>query len=370
MQRTNQQSVQISCAFQKKILTEAEAVKQIERVSKDYSYGETEIDPLINFIRTTFLDIGNITITPVTTEIGWSGNNVFWVRNAETSEIKLFLKVFNKDFKNFLSELYSLDYLQRVQGIASVELQALGKFDIDGRCHFVIAETPAKGHSFQHYYNNMAKHSIGSPERRKALQTLLEGVRICGTALANLHMHVKGQAVSLPEEIEKAMRINLERVISKLTVFPQKGVEINKLIKYVEISIEKMKSELHLTGVTHGDIKLIHAFYHPGNQQISLIDSSELITSIDPDNNPKGLPIKDYYAFVRSLFLNRFGYSLDAGRQPYKQELLTIEEASSVISIFQNSYKAAGDLLYYGILEPFTGTNTRTKIGPIKAVQK
>ena len=125
--------------------------------------------------------MGNITISPVTTEIGWSGNDVFWVRDIETTEIKLFLKVFEKDSKNFIPELYGIDYLQRVQGIVSQQLQALGKFYREGRCYFVIAETPANGHSFQYYYNELAKHPMGSQERQKGLQTLIQGNRICGT---------------------------------------------------------------------------------------------------------------------------------------------------------------------------------------------
>jgi hypothetical protein len=346
------QSVKISYAFQKGTMAKDEAVKQVEEISTDYSHGKTEIDSLVNFVRTVF-DMGNITISPVTAEIGWSGNSVFWVRNIETTEIKLFLKVFEKNSKNFLPELYGLNYLQRVQGIASPQLQALGKFYIDDRCHFVIAETPTKGHSFQYYYNDVAKHSIGSPERKKTLQTLLEGSRICGTALANLHMHVKGQSVPLPEEIEKAMRADLERAISKLRESPQEAVEINKLIKYVEISIEKMKSELHLTGVTHGDIKLIHAFYHPDNQQISLIGPCQLINSIGRDGNLKGIPVKDYYAFIRSLLLNRFGYSLDIELHPRKQELLTVDEALKVIDAFQKGYNAAGGISLTATEEDF-----------------
>ena len=60
--------------------------------------------------------------------------------------------------------------------------------------------------------------------------------------------------------IEKTIRTDLERAISKLKVSPQEDIEIEKLKKCVDVSIEKMKSELHLTGVTHGDVKLIHAF--------------------------------------------------------------------------------------------------------------
>ena len=208
----------------------------------------------------------------------------------------------------------------------------------------MIVETPAKGHSFQYYYNEVAKHPIGSQERQKALQTLIQGSRICGTALANLHTHVKGQSYHFRKRSKKTMRADLERAISKLKVSPQEGVEIDKLKKCVDIAIEKMKSELHLTGVTHGDVKLIHAFYHQANQQISLIGSRQLINSIRQDGSLQGVPAKDYYTFVRSLLLNRFGYLLDTGLQPYRQELLTVDEASQVIDAFQEGYKAAGGI--------------------------
>lgn len=346
------QSIQTIYAFQKGTLSKDEATKQIEEISNDYSHANTQIDSLTNFARTVF-DIGNISISPVTTEIGWSGNNVFWVQDIKTTEIKLFLKVFEKDSKNFLPELYGLDYLQRAQSVVSQQLQALGKFYIDGRCYFVIAETPAKGHSFQYYYNELGKHLIGSQERQKVLQTLVQGSHICGIALANLHTHVKGKLLPLPEEIEKTMRADLERAVSKLKLFPQEGIEIDKLKKCVDVAIEKMKSELHLTSVAHGDVKLIHVFYHPNDQQISLIGSHQLINSIRQDGSFQGVPAKDYYTFIRSLFLNRFGYELDIELQPHRQELLNVDEASQVIDSFREGYKAAGGIGLTAIEEDF-----------------
>lgn len=346
------QSIQIIYAFQKGTLSKDEATKQIEKISNDYSHGNTQIDSLTNFAHTVF-DIGNISISPVTTEIGWSGNHVFWVRDIETTEIKLFLKVFEKDSKNFLSELYGLDYLQKVQGVVSQQLQALGKFYLDSQCYFVIAEAPAKGHSFQYYYNEVAKHPIASQDRQKALQTLIQGSHICGIALACLHTHFKGQLLPLSREVEKAMRADLERAISKLKVFPQESLDIDKLNKCVDIAIEKMKSEQHLTGVTHGDVKLIHAFYHQADQQITLIGSRQLINSIRQDGSLQGFPAKDYYTFVRSLLLNRFGYSLDAGLQSHRQELLTADEASQVIDAFQEGYKTAGGISLTATEEDF-----------------
>lgn len=346
------QAIQISYDFQKGDLSKDDAIKHIEEVSKDYSCKNTQIDSLTNFA-STVCNMSNMTISDVTAEIGWSGNGVFWVRDKETNEIKLFLKVFEKDAKNYLPELYGLDYLQKVKGVVSQQLQAIGKFYIDGRCCFAFAETPAKGHSFQYYYNEVGKHPLGSQERQKVLQTLIQGSRICGIALANLHVHVKGQSVPFPEEIEKVMRADLEKAVSKLKTSPQEGVEIDTLKKCVDLAIEKMKSEPHITGITHGDMKLIHAFYDQNDQQITLIGSRQLMNSMRKDGSLQGIPAKDYYTFVRSLLLNRFGYSLDATLQTRRQELLTEDEALQVIDAFREGYKESGGITITAIEEDF-----------------
>lgn len=347
-----EQSFQINNAFQKGSISKDKAIKQIEMMAHDCSDENDQIASLTKFARTA-LDVGNVTISPVITEIGWSGNSVYWVQDIETKEIKLFLKVFERDSKNFLPELYGLDYLQKVQGVVSQQLQAIGKFYIEGRCYFALAETPAQGHSFQYYYNEVAKHPSGSQEREMALQTLIQGSRTCGIALAKLHTHVKGELLPLSEDIERAMRADVEKAITKLKASPQENVDLDKLKKSADIAIEKMKSEPHHRGVTHGDMKLIHTHFDQTNQQITLIGSRQLINSIGQDGSLKGLPAKDHYTFVRSLLLNRFGYSLDSGLQPRRQELLTAEEASVVIHAFQEGYKAAGGISLTPIEEDF-----------------
>lgn len=105
-----------------------------------------------------------------------------------------------------------------------------------------------------------------------------------------------------------------------------------------------MQSEQHLTGVTHGDVKLIHAFYDQTDEQITLIGSRQLINSINQDGSLQGLPAKDYYTFSRSLLLNRFGYALDAEQKPYQKQLLTDDEAAGVIHAFQEAYKSTREI--------------------------
>lgn len=141
--------------------------------------------------------------------------------------------MFQNDSKNFLPEIFGLGYMQKVQGIVTPQLQALGKFYLDGSCYFVIAETPAKGRSFQHYYSEVSKYLTGSEERQKVLQTLIQGSHICGITLASLHTHGKGELLPLQEEVENRMRADIATAVSKLQALPQEGIVVDKLTKCV-----------------------------------------------------------------------------------------------------------------------------------------
>ena len=338
-------AIQISFDLHEEKINNSQALKRVEEAFSDYSHKEGWVASLAQFVGKT-VGLKNIEIVPVDIEAGWSGDNTYWVRDLNTKEVKLFLKTFQADSKNYLPEIYGLKTLRKVKQLATPKIQALGKCYLEKTCYFLIGEDLASGRSVQQYYNDVGRYALSSAERKIALQSVIQAIRGCGKGMAAMHSHVKREKKALPVWVKTALYIHLEKSITKLKVNPKEGINIEKFQQYIENAIKTMESSSSFyTGMAHGDVKLVHTFYDLESQKFALIDPPWIWRSIDRNGIANGLPSRDYCQFIASLTLNRFGYFLQPDQTVFKQELLSKEEANLVVKAFKESYLESGGMV-------------------------
>ncbi len=343
---------EVSQKVQHGVLTMGDANTFLIELVADYTHPDGKRQTLNQFIEKT-VGIVDFSIEKVNKEIGWSGNKIYWVRSNSSNEILLFLKTFQKDEKKFFPEMFGLSFLRKVPSVSAPKVKAFGQCHIGDQQYFLVLETKVPGQSIQSYYNDVSKYLEGSFERKECFLKLCQAVQACGEGLSCLHSHRKGEKQPLSLHLKDMMNETLNKAISELQLNPQEGIEIQKLQKHVECVIQRMESENHQTGVTHDDVKLVHTFYDEFSHKFSLIGPHSLVYSLDKENLVQGMPVKDYYQFVISLILNRFGYCLDTDKSVQKQELLTEDEVQKVIEFFKLGYEKTGGILPTPIEEDF-----------------
>lgn len=322
-------------------LTQNEAIEKLKGILVDYSLPNQRDASLNRFVRDC-TGLQDFSIDEVDNERGWSGNATFWIRDPITKAKLFFLKIFKTEAKQFIPEMYGLQLLQRITGISSPTIKALGQIQDDKDHAFVVLETLASGFSFQHYYNEVNKYPKDSKDRDKVIETLIEGAKICGRGLANLHQHKKGERKTLDGNIKQSVLKDLDKAKLKLTSKPEEGIDIERLVSCAKKVIDDVEKELYWASLTHGDVKLIHAYYNSLSKEFSLIDPEYVSKSLDSNGNVQGMPAMDYYQFVLSLILNRYGYSVDVEEKVLRKELLTEQETKTVIESYKTGYIEAG----------------------------
>ena len=326
------QAIQICVDAHGEKISNAEARSLLSTRLKDYTRKQGELKSLISFVKEA-TNAQPFFIKPVNDQIGWSGDRVFKVIDEMTKENILFLKVFASDSKNFVDEVFSINFLNKVYDSSCPRIEAIGKFSEEGKLYFVVAQTPAPGVSFQTLYSAMAKN-----DRSKAFEHLKSAVIACGKGLAKLHA-IRGNEKPYPAEFMQWIKIDLAKTLQKL---PQ-DFTVDKLQKRVNYLLEKTKSWTLFPTATHGDVKLIHAFYNHAGKGFGLIDPPHLAKSIAPSGEPQGIALTDYTYFIFSILLNRVEYGLD-DETVWKRELLTEEEAIELVALFEASYREHGGM--------------------------
>lgn len=332
------QAIQICQAVHRNEMSKTDALSSLQSRMRDYTSRDGEQASLAQFVAQA-TDVALFSLKAVDAEIGWSGDRVFRVLD-EAKETQLFLKVFSLESKNFIAEIFGIDFLNNVSGITSPTLQAIGKFYEEEQLRFVIAETPAPGISFQQRYNAVAMHPECSEERSTAFKLLCQAVRASAKGLANLHA-IRGEEQLYPVAIKEFIMADLAKACRKIPEeFP-----VCKLQEYAAVALGKLDSLRFFPAVTHGDVKLIHAFYDDKTEQFGLIDPTHLAESLNSLGEPRGIALKDYYHFLNSLSLNRIEYTLDEDKSIIRKEMLTKIEMQDLLSVFKISYKENGGIL-------------------------
>lgn len=335
-QGDQERTVEMSSQVHSGSLTDEEASQSLIDILSDYSHGSNESESLASFVKNVS-NLDDFTISPVTSEIGWSGNSAYFVRDT-SEEVKFILKRFNQPPKKLFAEIFGIEYLQNIDGLFSPKFHAVGKYHHQDTCEILILETPAFGRSFQFYFNQVGKFPIGTEEHQRAFELLVQGCRKAGSALAQLHSHGGQETIAFPEEMGSRLQESFKNCSRNWEI------PFENLQKSIAQCIERMHSEPHRSGVTHGDVKLIHLFYEPDSEKISLIDPYLLGNSLKPNGTPQGIPSSDFYQFSRSLLLNRFGYILDSEQKIQKLELLTLQEAEQAMDAFREGYIEGGGI--------------------------
>jgi hypothetical protein len=191
-------AIDISHQVHSGAFTVQEASKILANTLTNYSQ-ETESASLDFFVK-NICNIEEFTIHPVTNEIGWSGNSAYYVRDIKSGDVKFLIKKFNTNLDELFAEIFGIQYLQNVHGISSPQLCAIGKHFQQNLSDFFILETPASGHSFQFYFNEVGKFPIETIEHQRAFETLVEGCRNAGSALAKLHSHEGIKLIPFPKQ--------------------------------------------------------------------------------------------------------------------------------------------------------------------------
>lgn len=310
------------------------AMEAIENTLTDYSKQENLMGSLSHFAeKILHVSAKEIEIREAD-EVGWSGDKVFGIWK-EGKCLKIF-KIFQEGSKNFLPELFSLEFLKsaKLKNFSAPKIDALGKCVLKGEKYFLLCESVAPGKSLLQHYRNQLE-----------FDDLKRAVFLCGQTLARLHQHVSGKPQGLPEELEKITREYLDKAIKNLKVFPQQGIDSDKLQAAFELTVEKLKSEPFATGVIHGDTKLINVFFDPETNTITWIDPPKLSDSIDHSGNPIGIPAKDFYSFIADIEYQQVVVALNENKQVSLKQIFSNEEMQKLKEAFSVGYKEAGGQL-------------------------
>jgi len=344
IQREHKAAVDISKKFQRGLITKEQAIDVLLDVFTDYSHPDGKTATLAQFIRKT-TDLDNPIIRVAVEQRGWSGNEVYAVKNKGSSEPQFFLKLFTWDAKFYLPEIFGLSFMSEVKEVASPKIYSLGQCVIDGKQFFLVLQTSLKGLSIQQYFSRVGEQPYNSKERSKCLIELYDAVRICGYGLAKFHLTLPVKKQSFPYETEKHMRQDLNSAIEALKNYPDHGINITNLQIYIDYMHEQMKKYDHLVGLAYEDIKTVHTFYDAENYQFGLVNPHKVFLSFDANEETQGLLVKDVCKYLLSLTLNRHEYYLDPNQNVSRRELLSIDETNEVKAMFEYGYHLGGGIL-------------------------
>ncbi|MBJ7449948.1 MAG: hypothetical protein JHC93_06270 [Parachlamydiales bacterium] len=333
------QEVETFNQFQYGQISEEDAIRFLVTILPDFTTHEDDPCILTYFAQKTLQNC-NYYIKKADHQRGWSGNHVFKVKKHGVKETQCYLKVFPRDNKAFLPEMFGLSYMQNVQEINCPKILNIGQCHRNNKDFFLVLEEKAPGHSIQDYIEKVGACSTYTKDRAQRLIELLKASERFGQALARFHKSTLVEDKVFPQHFKDLIMNTFDKAVLSLEENPVEGIDILSLKAYVDESLNLMHCEDHLYSFTHDDIKTIHAFYDPKSNLVSLVNPHILSLSIDQDFKPIGLPLKDYYQYLLSIQLNRFGYEKDYDDQVIKKELLTLLEVELVNNAFEESYQS------------------------------
>jgi len=313
-----------------------EAIYALRKTLRDFSSNNDLISALNHFAQNALLSSSEqIQIKEVDDERGSSQDRVFRVMDIKADRLIAIIKIFKETSDNFLPEIYALRLLNetKFQHFCSPELHMLGRCCVQEERYLLLCESAAPGRSLLYTY------------KESDLQTLLNGLYACGKSLAELHVYARGQPQSLPKPLETKTRAYLAQAIENLNKYPQRGIDPEKVREMFETIVAKVKSQQTLSGIIHGDTKLINVFFDPKTGIAPWIDPPKLPDSIDAMGNSIGVPAKDFYSFIADIDYQQEKYVLNSQGEAALQRIRSMSEVEQLKASFISGYKEGKGIL-------------------------
>jgi len=336
----------ISLKAHQEELTAEEADKEIERILTDYSQG-SELSTSLCFFVSEVMGINQNDLKIEGILSGGSGDSTYRVLDSKTSQALFIVKSYRENSQNYLPEIFSLEFLKQAQidHFSTPNLLGVGKCSVGNICYFLLLESLAPGRCLGDLCHDVAKHPPYSRDRDQSFDILLKGVRACGKSLAELHSHLQGKESPLSDKVKKIIHRDLEATIEELGSHPEIGVDLEKLRKYIEFTIQNLDFEPHPPAFTYGDVKWMHAFFDPNSNSVTWIDPPTLSLSIGNKGEPVGMSTRDFYAFMSEMDHRRVQVYLNEAQEVDQREFLLKTEVETLKEAFQSEYQKGGGSL-------------------------
>lgn len=337
-------ALQICYAAQKGNLPLPEALQKLDSSLPDYSFGNDLLASIAMFVYQTKGWTYSEFAIKEAEEQGWSGDRVYLITHPKTGETRLIIKVFPENSKNLCNEVFSLFYLnQHYSDVFEVpSLQSLGKCRVQNGQHYLLSESAAPGKSLRSYCHEMSKFPPGDDMRQALFEEFRQGTQAAGKSLAQLHK-VKLQAShSFPTSLVQLYRTQLFQAVEKLNRHPEGKTLAAKVQQRFDELFHRIKEDPFFTSLTHGDAKLLHAYYHSSSKKITWIDSPHFAYSVDAQDNPIGVAARDWTHFIDDVEQRQFEYYVDENGKTKVRELLTSQEVYLLIEAFKSGYTDGG----------------------------